>query len=645
MPLIRRPSFGRQKPAAKQPPTPLNVRAAEEHSNSSRDGSGNASPMSTGSDSLEVAGDVKMCKNLHGWLKKRHTSSGKLGPKWGKRYVLVDETAGTLCYTKSTDAPPRKCLQLADITSVESGAATGMPPNHFALRCKGAYAFEQLVFAAEDREDAMMWTNQLRLRAAHWASAAPPSRGRGKNVGATAEPGKMPELFTDSGDEDDEDDAMDAESAPPRTTQASRTRRTTSAAAAAAAIASAQAAGRQPSSPGLALRPSSFACTLELGRVRADFAAEHEIELGCTAGELLIPMPWMASPPGWSFAARTEGGTHGLVPTEYLEILTAYAHVPPTAPTSAVNNAHHDAELPPPPAMLPPPPAGPLDDGAGVFELGARQFSGSDAADEAHEVDTLPPPPTGVTLDDEGRYSLAAPASLAASASLAAPARVDAVAPPSPGKRKMASAALPSSPGKRKMASAAPPSPPHGAAPPSPLDSPADPEEADVASIPSLDDDDDDEAAAAEEEEAAAAAAAEEAAAAAAAEEAAAAAAEEAAAAAAAEEEAFIAAQERAAAEAKVRAEAEAVLAAKQAKARAEAERRRHAEAAAAAEAEAAAAAAAEAAAAAAAEAAAAAAEAAAAEEAARLVVAENNGVAIVADADFVEDDWDDDEE
>ena len=63
-------------------------------------------------------------------------------------------------------------------------------------------------------------------------------------------------------------------------------------------------------------------------RLRADFDAEHDVELGCVAGELLLPLPWMPAPSGWSFAARPSTCNHGLVPTEYLEIIPCYVHVP-----------------------------------------------------------------------------------------------------------------------------------------------------------------------------------------------------------------------------------------------------------------------------------------------------------------------------
>jgi hypothetical protein len=476
MPLLtRRPSFGRGRSASK--PSALTL---AELADGERSRSGESSPTSV-AHSLEVASDVKMSKSLHGWLKKKHTTAaGILGFKWGKRWVTVDETSGTLCYTKAMDLPSRVCLHLADIIAVESGAATGMPPSHFVVRCKGAYSFDHIEFCAGDREDAIMWVHQLRLRAVHWASAVAQRVGKSADAATARRPADSsglssngaPEFFTDSDNEDDEEVPHEP---PPRTAQSTRTRHPASAVSASATRRppAGHATALMPSGEGngLVLQPSSLAFILEIGRLRADFVSEHEIELGCVAGELLLPLPWMTSPPGWIFAARPEGGAHGLVPAEYLELIPAHVHVPsplvyvPRALQSSLTARSSPSStplaaaaqgtpsmgavvgaLPPlPVADLPPPPAASAhrdeDDGAGVFgSRSTRRASGSRAARVTVELSSEP----AAAAPPEPMEEEAAAAQLAVGTQAAGRR-----APPSPGKRRLQTSP-PASPGKRK---------------------------------------------------------------------------------------------------------------------------------------------------------------------------------------------------
>ena len=609
-----------------------------------------------------------MSKSLHGWLKKKHTTAaGILGFKWGKRWVTVDETSGTLCYTKAMDLPSRVCLHLADVIAVESGAATGMPPSHFVVRCKGAYSFDHIEFCAGDREDAIMWVHQLRLRAVHWASVVAQRVGKSADAATTRRPADSsgvssngaPEVFTDSDNEDDEEVPHEP---PPRTAQSTRTRHpaTTVSTSATRRPPAGHTTALMPSGEGdgLVLQPSSLAFILEIGRLRADFVSEHEIELGCVAGELLLPLPWMTSPPGWIFAARPEGGAHGLVPAEYLELIQGHVHVPRALQSSSPARSSPSSTplaaaaqgtpslgavvgaLPPLPFTdLPPPPAASArheeDDGAGVFgHRSTRRAHGSRAArvtvEQSSEPAAAAPPEP---MEEEAAAQLAVGAQAAGKRT-----------PPSPGKRRLQTSP-PASPGKRKP----PPQPqsreeddvmlnetsPGTMASPPWLDGEADGEAPCVlAAQPPLADadekvDEEVEEASRRKETAAEAARLQ-------------------AEAARLQAERLAKAQAAAEAQAAEEAQARAAESAARAERQEAAERRRRekaeqvAAAEAAAEAEAAEAAAAEAA---AAEAAAAEAAAAAAEEAARLVVAENNGVAIVADADFVGDDWDDEED
>jgi len=264
---------------------------------------------------------AKACKQLHGWLRKRHTSQKRLAPKWGRRYVHVDDATSMLCYAKTEGGPShqaRSCLHLSDITSIESGAQTGLPPNCFVIRCARSATgpcFDSIAFAAEDREEAKMWVVQLRLRAER---AAQTPAADESSISRRDAHGRHADMLSEDDDDDDDDEGGGSRSpCDDPFLQASAIQHA--------------AAGRHAAGAVGALHVTAAVATvpIELARVRADFGAEHECELGCTADDLLIPMTWMTSPPGWTFAMRPRGGDHGLVPTEYLELVCAQAHVLP----------------------------------------------------------------------------------------------------------------------------------------------------------------------------------------------------------------------------------------------------------------------------------------------------------------------------
>ena len=150
--LRRAPSFSRQRRAPKLPPAP-NAKQVPPHIP-------DVAPTYT-----PTSGDeVKLCKALRGWLKKRHASDKKVGPKWGKRYVWVDDVEGTLCYSKShaQGAPAKQCVRLSEVMSVHgSEGRADLPANCIVVRRKE----DEFVFGAEDREEATMWITQLGARA------------------------------------------------------------------------------------------------------------------------------------------------------------------------------------------------------------------------------------------------------------------------------------------------------------------------------------------------------------------------------------------------------------------------------------------------------------------------------------------------
>ena len=165
--LRRAPSFSRQRKAPKLP--------AQLPSSTLR--TQKDEPTYTYTDS-----EVKVCKVLRGWLKKRHSSAKSIGPRWGQRYVWVDEHERTLCYSKSQadGAAARSCVHLSDVMAVfGSEGRPELPAHCIVLRCgKIAGAFEpneqEFIFGAEDKEEAQMWIAQVRRPAA--ATAPTPAR-------------------------------------------------------------------------------------------------------------------------------------------------------------------------------------------------------------------------------------------------------------------------------------------------------------------------------------------------------------------------------------------------------------------------------------------------------------------------------------
>ena len=295
-------------------------------------------------------GPVVPCKALRGYLKKKHTSQKAFAPKYGTRFCWVDDVKGTLCYSKTQSelAAVRSSVLLRDIRSVElSGEGTAY--EHLPAHSIVIYHAEdpaQHVFVAEDREEAWMWGSQLSARAA--AAGGMLGEDQKRSTGDRLADGSAPsdpappELLSDDEEEEEQQEAggeamvEDQVAAPPpkkvpRATAESHD----SAAATGAPVASV--------APPAASVPS---LALDLACVKADFVAEHDCELGCTAGELLLPTPWLPAPPGWSFAARPASGHHGLVPTEYLDMMPALATALAPALATALAPALAPSEAP-----------------------------------------------------------------------------------------------------------------------------------------------------------------------------------------------------------------------------------------------------------------------------------------------------------
>ena len=151
MPSLRRtPSFSRQRKAPSLPPAPSQKHGTHYQMNGTE--------------------DVKLCKVLRGWLKKRHQAKRTLGSQWGARYVWVDDVDAVLCYSKSqaSDGVTKSCVRLAEVTSVTAGEGRAELPAHcIVVSCAAETTPDgrpatpcEYVFAAEDKEEAQMWIAQ-----------------------------------------------------------------------------------------------------------------------------------------------------------------------------------------------------------------------------------------------------------------------------------------------------------------------------------------------------------------------------------------------------------------------------------------------------------------------------------------------------
>ena len=409
--LRRAPSFSRQRKAPKLPPAPSNKQVRPPLGGVASNTNHPVAPTA----------DIKISQALRGWLKKRHTHANvNVFNKYGQRFVWVDDEQGTLCYAKTDTSAGRErtCLQIKSIAEVTGGEGRADLPSHsIVIRCTEDSPTAEYVFGAEDREEQQMWITQLAGRAERARAAAAAEKAADDGVADEwgARMANAAEATVDISDDDppghkllreraierksDERSARRALGIPPpellsdpesptsemaspssphddspfgaarvgaaaepgmaaahpteAAARAAAYDMQSSAAAANAIAAANQAAAAQPQPIGLQ-RP---VMTLDFARVRADFEPIHECELGCAVNELLLPMPWLPAPPGWSFAAQPRTCRHGLVPTDYLEIQPAwllpiggppvYSAPPPPLSTSVVEEqVEQPAEAP-----------------------------------------------------------------------------------------------------------------------------------------------------------------------------------------------------------------------------------------------------------------------------------------------------------
>ena len=126
---------------------------------------------------------------LKGWLSKRHNKEKSVSQQWGRRYFSVDGVRGTLSYAKGEAKTPSAILPLADISSVTPFDGHKHGAHAFVISCPPVH----LTVRAEDEQERTMWINGLTAKAAEWKGksgvrTAVTLSGAGPVATATAEP-------------------------------------------------------------------------------------------------------------------------------------------------------------------------------------------------------------------------------------------------------------------------------------------------------------------------------------------------------------------------------------------------------------------------------------------------------------------------
>jgi len=57
---------------------------------------------------------------ISGWLWKRHTHPSRFGPRWGKRFVVLNSKRGTLSIGENATGKANTILPLCDVNDVQS---------------------------------------------------------------------------------------------------------------------------------------------------------------------------------------------------------------------------------------------------------------------------------------------------------------------------------------------------------------------------------------------------------------------------------------------------------------------------------------------------------------------------------------------
>lgn len=106
-----------------------------------------------------------LCTSLHGWLLKKHNSPKLVVRQWSWRYFYMDDDRGVLMYGKGPTRQMRTQIVLSDIRALHM---LDEPVHAFQIRVAPSYDFSHLTIAADDREECLMWFNQLNKRVSRW---------------------------------------------------------------------------------------------------------------------------------------------------------------------------------------------------------------------------------------------------------------------------------------------------------------------------------------------------------------------------------------------------------------------------------------------------------------------------------------------
>ena len=111
---------------------------------------------------------------LRGWLQKRHARQATTQAlQWAGRFFSVDDVRGTLSYSKGEKKKPSAILPLADVTEVkplETGGNVGDSPWCFVISCPPVH----FTVRAKDSDEREMWLQGLRSRSAKWKAKLSP---------------------------------------------------------------------------------------------------------------------------------------------------------------------------------------------------------------------------------------------------------------------------------------------------------------------------------------------------------------------------------------------------------------------------------------------------------------------------------------
>ncbi|KAL3912098.1 MAG: hypothetical protein SGPRY_008452 [Prymnesium sp.] len=276
-------------------------------------------PSATGEGSSED--EVMLCTSLHGWLLKKHNSPKLMVRQWSWRYFYMDDDRGVLIYGKGPTRQMRTQIVLSDIRALHM---LDEPAHAFQIRVAPSYDFSQLTIAADDREECLMWFNQLNKRVSRWKERGQALIVAEKDAAkhTTVEIGKgLSECFMAQGEGCEEGASEDVLDQPSEEGASQRMATLHASGVAVGRTSTLMEEGRLENQGGAEEeRGEHRHAQLLLARVLADFESEHPLELSVRSGEILL-LTGEIAPEGWLHVIT--GSTNGIVPASYVRIAPA----------------------------------------------------------------------------------------------------------------------------------------------------------------------------------------------------------------------------------------------------------------------------------------------------------------------------------